>query len=62
MLLSKFYEKVIVIYFGCFSIPFEKITFYTKNLTQKVEFWIFFSLVSLMNKDQKSTFLLKISV
>ena len=32
-----------VSYLGYFSISFEKITFYTEILTQKVELWIFFT-------------------
>ena len=50
-----------VLYLGYFSISFEKITFYTEILTRKVELWIF-SLVSLMKKHHKTTFLVKISV
>ena len=42
------------------SISFEKISFYTEILTQKDEFW-FSSIVSLMNKQFKTTFLFKIS-
>ena len=45
-----------VLYLGYISISFEKITFYTEILTQKVELWLFL-LVSLMKKDHKTTFL-----
>ena len=41
-----------MLYLGYFSISFEKITFYTEILTQKVELWIF-SLVSLEKKTTK---------
>ena len=53
-------EKL-VSYLGYFSISYDKITFYTEILTWKVELWIF-SLVSLMKKHYKTTFLDKISV
>ena len=38
---SKFFGKVGIIPLSDFSISFEKITFYTEILTQKVELWIF---------------------
>ena len=59
----KFYGKVStwVSYLGYFSISFEKITFYTEILTRKVELWTF-SLVSLLKKQHKTTFRVKISV
>ena len=53
-------EKL-ALYLGYFSILFEKITFYTEILTGKVEFRIC-SLVSLVKKHHKATFLVKISV
>ena len=48
-------------YLGYFSISFEKIRFCTEILTRKVELWIF-SLVSLLKKHHKTTFLVKFSV
>ena len=44
-----------------FSSHLKKLRSYTENLTRKVELWIF-SLVSLMKKHRKTTFLVKISV
>ena len=48
-------------YYTYFSISFEKIPFYTKILTRKVELWII-SLISLVKKQHKTTFPVKISV
>ena len=46
-------------YLGYFSISFEKITFYMEVLLWKVELWIF-SLVSVMKKHHKKTFLITV--
>ena len=59
VIFSKFYGKVGVL--SWFSISFEKITFYTENLTWKVELRIF-SLISLEKKLHKTFFPVKISV
>ena len=47
---------------GYFFISFDKITFYIEILSCKDDFFLFFSLVSLMTKDQKTKFHAKISV
>ena len=44
---------------GYFSISFEKITFYTEILTQKVELWIFFFTRFTLKQHHKTTFLSK---